>query len=155
MSIIMATSGMWKLIHLFGRLFGDKLYVFPYKISTSNKQMLLVRNMSRSRRCFHVFGITCVVCHTLFCFACLCQPFFSKKHQKGSIPDLEESDAVKVVRVYVQILSALFPPSFFGMNYVITFMQVIPEIILCKIAGFQKETQGNVDNGKIVIFWTY
>lgn len=141
----MATPGMWKLIHLFQRLFGDNLYLLPYKVSIPMRQLFLIRNMSRKRRCFKVFCTVCLFCHTIFCFGLLCKPFFTGKQKEPFAAD--ESEAVRVVRVYVQILSAFFPSSFLGMNYVITFTAIVPKIILCKIADFQKETQGtNVIN---------
>ncbi|OXA39411.1 hypothetical protein Fcan01_25827 [Folsomia candida] len=136
----MATLGMWKLVQLFGRLYGDKLYLLPYKTSISNRQMLLIRNISRKRRYFKIFCTLCAFGHTLFCFASLCKPFFTRKGQTDPfLPGM--SEAVRVVRVYVQILAALLPSTFLPMSYVIAFRPVVAEVILCKIIQFQKETQ--------------
>lgn len=141
-SLDMATLGMWKLVQLFGRLYGDKLYLLPYKTSISNRQMLLIRNISRKRRYFKIFCTLCAFGHTLFCFASLCKPFFTRKGQTDPfLPGM--SEAVRVVRVYVQILAALLPSTFLPMSYVIAFRPVVAEVILCKIIQFQKETQGN------------
>lgn len=138
----MATPGMWELIDLFVRLYGDKLYLLPYKASIPNRQLLLISNISRKRRYFTKLCTLYVSCHTLFCFAILCEPIFKGKDPAA----VETSQTIRVVRVFVQILAALLPSAFLAMNYVIAVTPVVAEVILCKIADFQKEAQGNYGN---------
>lgn len=138
----MATPGMWGLLNLFIKLYGDKLYLLPFKVSISNKQFLLVPNLSKSRRYLTIFCAICTFCHTLFCFAVLCKPFFVKdKHEDHSLPGI--SQTLKIVRIYGQILGALYPSAFLAMNYVLAFTPIIAQVILCSIADFQEETKGN------------
>ncbi|OXA54880.1 hypothetical protein Fcan01_11294 [Folsomia candida] len=136
----MATPGMWGLLNLFIKLYGDKLYLLPFKVSISNKQFLLVPNLSKSRRYLTIFCAICTFCHTLFCFAVLCKPFFVKdKHEDHSLPGI--SQTLKIVRIYGQILGALYPSAFLAMNYVLAFTPIIAQVILCSIADFQEETK--------------
>lgn len=137
----MATLGMWKLFDLFIHLYDDKLHLLPYKVSVRKRQVQLQPRISKSRSYILKFCTLCVLTHTVISLGILCKSI-SAKPKRTELTKM--SEVVRVVRIYTQLHSTLFPPAFVAMSYVISFTPIVAVVIMSCIVQFQKEVRGNI-----------